>query len=165
MPAGGKDDRLGLEGVQFAGCQFNSNNACSFSVDDKKVKDLIFIEEIDFVLQALLVKRLKNHVTRAVGGMTGTLDRFAGHVIGVAAEVALQDAPFGGAVKRQAHVFKFQHRINGFVAHKLDGILIAEVIRTFDRVVGVPFGMVLFGVAESRADAALGGPSMRTRGI
>ncbi len=104
-------------------------------------------------------------MTGAVRGVAGASNGFAGYVIGVTAEVALQDATFGCAVKRQAHVFEFKHGINRFIAHELDGILIAEIIRAFYRIIRVPFGMIFFGVAERRADSALRRASMGTCGI
>ena len=94
-------------------------------------------------------------MTGAIGGVTGASDRFAGYIVGVTAEVTLQDAAFGRAVKRQAHVFEFKHRINRLIAHEFDGILIAEIIRAFYRVIRVPFRMIFLGIAECCADAAL----------
>ena len=52
-----------------------------------------------------------------------------------------------------------------FLAHELDRILVAQIIRAFDRVVRVPFGFVFFVVAQRGADAALRRARVRTRGI
>jgi hypothetical protein len=144
MPAGGKDDRLGMEDVHLAGGQLDRNHARGGPVDHQQVNRLEFVEEGHVVLHALLVERLQDHVTGAVGGMAGAPDRFAGHVIGMPAKRALGDLAIRRAVKGQAHVFQFVDGRHGLVAHELDRILVAQVIRAFDRVVGVPFGMVFF---------------------
>ena len=104
-------------------------------------------------------------MTRAVGGMAGAPDRFACLVVGVTAKRSLRDAPFGRAVKGQSHVLEFEHRVDGFIGHELDGILVAEIIRTFDRVIGVPFRLVFFIIAKRRTDAALRRARMGTRRI
>ena len=41
-------------------------------------------------------------------------------------------------------MLQFEHRVDGFVGHELDGILIAEIIGAFDGVVGVPLGAIFF---------------------
>ena len=51
------------------------------------------------------------------------------------------------------------------MAHELDGILVAEIIRTFDRIVGVPFGIVSFDVAKRGGHAALRRARVRACGI
>jgi hypothetical protein len=77
VSAGGDDDSLGVEGMQFAGSQLDSDNASSLPVYDQQVEHLEFVVELDLVLQALLVQGLQDHVTRAVGGVTGAADGFA----------------------------------------------------------------------------------------
>src|SRR5690606_14913544 len=51
------------------------------------------------------------------------------------------------------------------VAHELDRVLVTQVVATLDRVERVPLGMVLFEVAQRRADAALRGARVRACGI
>jgi hypothetical protein len=104
-------------------------------------------------------------VTGAVCGMRRTADGFARYVVGVAAERSLRDFAIGGAVKRQAHVFQFKDGFGRFLAHKLDGILIAHIVRAFDRVVGVPFHAVFFEIAQRCTDAALRRACVRARRI
>ena len=62
-------------------------------------------------------------------------------------------------------MFEFEHGVNRFVAHELNCVLVAEIIRTFDCVIHVPFGFVFFVIAQCRADATLRRARMRTRGI
>ena len=91
-----------------------------------------------------------------VSGVAGAPDGFASYVIGMPAKWTLGDFPVWRPVERQAHMLQFIDGRHGLIAHELDGILIAQVIRALYGVVGVPFGMVFFLAAERRADAALG---------
>ena len=165
MPAGGKDDRLGMEDMHLAGGQLDRNHARGRPVDHQQVNRLEFVEEGHVVFHALLVERLQDHVTGAVGRMAGPPDRFAGHVIGMPAKRALGDLAIRRPVEGQAHVFQFVDGRHGLIAHELDRILVAQVIRAFDGIVGVPFGMVFFLAAERCADATLGGAGVRTGGV
>ena len=54
---------------------------------------------------------------------------------------------------------------NGFLAHELDRILVAQVIAAFDGVIGVPLGMVFFIISQGCADAALRRAGVRTSRI
>ncbi len=72
---------------------------------------------------------------------------------------------FGRAVEGQSHVLQLEHRVDGFIGHELDGILVAQIVGTFDRVIGVPFGLVFFIIAQRRADAALRRARVRACGI
>jgi hypothetical protein len=114
------------------------------------------VEELDVVLDAVLVERLQDHVACAVGGVTRPADRRLAVVTGVPAEPALVDAALGGAVERHPHLLEVEHRVDGFLAHDLDGVLVSEVIAALDGVKGVPLPVVLFDVRQGRAHAALG---------
>ena len=48
------------------------------------------------------------------------------------------------------------HRLDGVAAEIFDGVLIAEPVRTLDRVVHVPAPIVGLDIAERGTDAALG---------
>jgi len=101
----------------------------------------------------------------AVGCMAGAPDRLAGDIVGMPAKRALGDLPIRRPVEGQAHMLQLVNGLHGFVAHELDRVLVAKVIRALDGIVGVPFGTVFFLAAEGRADAALGGAGVRTGGI
>jgi hypothetical protein len=141
MPACGEDNRFGMDGVQFACCQFHCHNASGLAIDHDEIKHLIFIKEIDLVLQALLVQGLQDHVSRAVGGVCRAADGFARFVVGMPAKRTLGNFAFGRAVEGQTHVFEFEHGVDGFIGHELDRVLVAEIIGTFDGIVHVPFGL------------------------
>src|SRR3990172_4850748 len=101
MTAGGEDDRLGMEDVKFASRQLDGDDASRRAVHGQQIEDLKLIKEIYFVLNALLVKSLQDHVPGAVGSIAGAAHRFSGDVIGVAAKRALCDAAIRRAGERQ----------------------------------------------------------------
>ncbi len=117
---------------------------------------MVLVEEVDLVLDALLIERLDDHVTGAVGGVTGSSDRTFAEVPGVAAEAALVDLAVGRAVERQPHVLEFEHGVDRLAGQHFGGVLIDQVVATLDGVEHVPFPVVFLGIAERRADAALG---------
>ena len=123
------------------------------------------VEEVDVVLDALLIERLHDHVPGAVGGVAGALDRTLAEVAGVAAEAALVHPAVGRAVEGQAHVLELEHRVDGFAREHLGRVLIDEIVAAFDGVEHVPFPVVFFDVAESRADATLSGAGVGARRI
>ena len=86
-------------------------------------------------------------------------------VTGVAAEAALVDLAVGRSIERKAPVLQLDHRVDRFPAHEDRGRLIDQVVATFDRVEGVPFGVVLLHVSERGAHASLGRPRVRTGGV
>ena len=91
----------------------------------------------------------------AVRGMAGAPDRFACFVVGVPAERTLRDLALGSPVERKPHVLQLEHRLDGFIGHELDGILVAEIIGPLDRIIGVPLGFVFLVISQRRTDAAL----------
>ena len=151
--------------MNFAGCQLNSHHTGGRAVLDQHIQHLELVKKIDVVLDALLVKCLQDHMPGAIGGITGPRHRFAGDIIGVPAKRPLGDAPICGAREGQAHMFQFINRLHCLLAHKLDGILVAEVIAAFDRIESMPFGMILFDISQGRPYPALGGAGMRTAWI
>src|SRR3954451_4142564 len=83
----------------------------------------------------------------------------------MAAETALVDLAVSSAVERQRHVLELDDRFDGFPGQDLRRVLVNQVVATFDGVVHVPFPVILFLVAERRADAALRGAGMGARRV
>ena len=158
-PAGGEHDGLGREDVNVAGGQLVGDDAgrhrAARGVGHADVERVELVEELDVVLDAVLVEGLQDHVAGAVGGVAGAAHRRLAVVAGVPAEPALVDAALGGAVERHPHLLEVQHRVDGFLAHDLDGVLVGEVVAALDGVEGVPLPVVLFDVRQCRAHAAL----------
>ncbi len=61
-------------------------------------------------------------------------------------------------------MFQFHYGGNGFAAHVLDGVLVAEPVGTLDGVVHVPAPVILAHVTQCRAHAALGGDGVAAGG-
>ena len=158
--AGGEHDGLGVEDVDVAGGQLVGDDAGGHrargGLGQRDVEGVELVEELDVVLDAVLVQRLQDHVAGAVGGVTGPAHRRLAVVAGVPAEAALVDAALGGAVERHPHLLEVEHRVDGFLAHDLDGVLVGEVVAALDGVEGVPLPVVLFDVGQRRAHPALG---------
>ena len=114
---------------------------------------------------ALLVEGLQDVVPRPVGGVARPAHGPLAVVAGVAAEPALVDQSLGGAVERQAQVLELDDRLDRVMAHHLGRVLVDQVVAALDRVEPVPLPVVLLGVAERGAHAALGRPGVRSRGI
>src|SRR5665213_3598444 len=73
---------------------------------EQEVDDLVFVEELDAGLDALLVERLQDHVPGPIRGEARPADRAFPEVPGVAAETTLVDLAVRGPVERQAHVLE-----------------------------------------------------------
>ena len=161
--AGGHQNRLGAEAVELAVGDAVGHHAGGsatlvwLAALEEQVNDLVLVEELDAVLDALLVERLQDHVAGPVGREAGAADGRLAEVAGVAAEPALVDLAVGRAVERQAHVLELDHRLDGLVGQHLGRVLVDEVVAALDGVEHVPLPAVLLEVAERRADAALGG--------
>ena len=154
-----------MEGVNFAGVNLIGDRTFAHAIFNDEVEYLEFIKEVDIVLDALLVERLQNHVAGAVGGVACTAHRGFTIVARVAAKGALGNLPFGCAVEGQAHVLQLDDHINRLAAHNFNGVLVAQIVRPLDGVVGVPFPMVFFMVAQCGADTTLGSACVRTSRI
>ena len=85
----GKDDSFRMEGMQFARGKFNGNHARGFAFHHNEIKDLIFIEERDLVLDALLIERLQDHMTCAIRRMCRAADWLARDIIRMPAKRTL----------------------------------------------------------------------------
>ncbi|MNW50387.1 hypothetical protein D3C74_278380 [compost metagenome] len=165
--ARGEDDRLGLEDVDLAGRQVVRDDAGRvdrLAVGDvlggevvvrDEVQDVELVEELDVLLDAVLVERLEDHVTRAVRGVARAAHRGLAVVAGVTAEATLVDLALGRAVERQTHALEVEDRVDGLLGHDLRGVLVDEVVAALDRVERVPLPVVLLDVREGGAHAAL----------
>ncbi len=163
--ARGEQDGLGGQDVQAAGGQFYGHHPLGGGAVQDQIDHLKFIEKDDFVFDALLVEGLQDHVSGAVGRVTGPPDRPLAEVAGVPAETALVDTTFGGAVEGQTAVFEIVNRLDGLFGQNLGGLLVDQVVAPLDGVEGVPLGLVLLHVAQGGADAALGRAGVAADGV
>ena len=61
-------------------------------------------------------------------------------------------------------MFQLVHGRDGFTAHVFNGVVVAQPVRAFDRVVHMPNPIVLGHVAKCGTHTALGGNGMAARG-
>ncbi len=156
--AGGDDDGLRADRGEAAVEQVPGDHALAAVVVDRELPDEELLVDLQLALQHLLVEDVDEHVTgdvRRVGRA-----RLAGR-----AEGALRDPAVLGAREDRSPVLELVDVVGRLVAEDLDRVLVAEVVRAFDGVEGVLFGIVLRRVAERRVDAALGGSRVAPDGM
>src|SRR5665647_3713973 len=95
--------------------------------------------------------------------MSGSIRRCASagyrglaEVAHVSTERPLIDFSIFGAREGHPRMFQFEDGRDGLPAHIFDGILVAEPVGPFDRVVHVPLPTVFAEIAETGCNAALG---------
>ena len=144
------------ETVQRAIQQVPRHDAEAFAfIAHDQVEGEIFDEEFGLMFQRLLIQRMQHRMARAVGSGAGALRRALAVMRGHAAEGTLVDFTFRRAAERHAVMFQFDDGGNGFLAHILDGILIAQPVRPLDGVVKMEAPVVFAHITERRGDAAL----------
>ena len=155
IAAGGHDHLMRAEAMQCAVGHVECDHAAALAIFHDEVEREVLDEEVGLVLQRLLIQRVQHGMAGAIRRGAGSLRDALAEVRGHAAERPLINPPVLGARKRHAVVFQFDDRGRRLLAHELDGILIAEPIRSLDRVVHVPAPIIGAHVAERRGDAAL----------
>ena len=160
-----QDYAVGAKTVQVAFLQVPGQHAPAhaFLVHDQ-VDGEIFDEKLGVVFQGLLVQGVQDGMAGAVRCRAGALRGAFAVVGGHAAEGALVDLAVAGARERHPVMLQFNHRGGGFLAHVLDGVLVAQPVRPLDGVVHVPAPVVLAHVAQGRAHAPLRGHGMAAGG-
>ena len=163
ITAGGEDHGVRAIAMQPARGQVERHDAAAGAVLHDEVEREIFDEEFGVVLDRLLIQRVQHRVAGAIRGRAGAMRRALAVVRGHAAERALVDAAVVGARERHAVVLELDDRGRRFLAHELDGVLVAEPVRTLDGVVEMEAPVVLAHVAERGRDAALRGHRVAAR--
>ena len=82
--------------------------------------------------------------------------RMFAEVAHVSTEWPLIDFSVFGAGEGHPRMFQFEDGGDGLPAHIFDGILVAEPVGPFDRVVHMPLPIVFAEIAETGCNAALG---------
>src|SRR5206468_3276192 len=75
------------------------------------------------------------------------------------------DLPVGRAAEGEPQVLQLDDHGDRLFAHRLDGVLVAQVVAALDGVEGVPLGVVFLEVGEGGADAALRRAGVRAGGV
>ena len=149
--------------MQPARGQVERDHAAAGAVLHDEIEREVLDEEFGVVLDRLLVQRVQHRVAGAIRGRAGAMRRALAVVRGHAAERALVDAAVVGARERHAVVLELDDRGRRFLAHELDGVLVAEPVRALDGVVEMEAPVVLAHVAERGGDAALRGHRVAAR--
>jgi hypothetical protein len=111
--------------------------AAAGAVLHQQIERQIFDEELGVVLQALLIQRMQDGVTRPVCRGAGALCHRLPVLDGLTAERALIDPAVGRAREGNAVMLQLEHCRHRLPAHVFDGILIAQPIGTFGSIVHV----------------------------
>ena len=112
-------------------------------------------EDGGVVFQVLLIKGVQQSVTGTVSRCCGTCRLFAAEVFRLAAKRTLIDGAIFQTGERQTHVVQLQNRFRAGFTHIFDGILVADVVGTFYRIVHVPFPVIFMGITQRNGDTAL----------
>ena len=156
---------FGFEHINFARFHFQGDHAEHVAVGvADQVERHPFHQELGMYREVLLVQGVQHGVAGAVGRGAGALHRLFTMVGRVAAKRTLVNGAVGIAVERHAEVFHLVDDLGRLAAHELDGVLVAEPVRSLDGVVEMPFPMVFTHIAETGAHAALRRHRMRTGG-
>ena len=155
IAARGQNDGVRAEAVQRAFRHVERHHATAFAVFHDEVDGEVFDEELRLVLQGLLVQRVQHGVASAVRRGASALGNALAVVRGHATEGALVDLALLGTAERHTVVLQFNDRGRSFLAHILDGVLVAQPVRPFDGVVEVEAPVVFAHVAKRRRDTAL----------
>ena len=143
------------EAMQRAVGHVESDDAAALAVFHDQVEREILDEETRLVLERLLIQGMQHGVAGAIRRGAGALRDALAEMRGHAAERPLVDAAVLGARERHAVVLELDDRGRRLLAHELDGVLVAQPIRTLHGVVHMPAPVVVAHVAERRRDAAL----------
>src|SRR5688572_13822659 len=122
--------------MDVAGRDLVRDDTCARPFEQQEIDDEEFAEELHALLVALLVEGLKDHVTGAIGGVTSPANRRLPVVAGMATEATLVDLAVVGPVERKSHALEIDDRVDGFLAHDVDGVLVGEEIAALDGVEG-----------------------------
>ena len=158
ISAGGQNDLFCSEPVDGAVVEVPSDNtAAGVIVVHDQIGGEILNKKLDLMLNRLLIERVQHCMAGAVGGGTCPLGNALAVIRRHAAEGALINLAVFGSAEGQTVVLELDDRGNRFAAHILDGVLIAEPIRTFNGVVHVPAPVVRPHIAERGGNTALRG--------
>ena len=81
-------------------------------------------------------------------------------LVGLTTKSALVDLALGSPGEGHAVVFQLDDGLRSLTGHVVDGVLVAQPVRSLDCVIHVPAPVVGLHVAQSCVDTALGGDCM-----
>ena len=158
--SGGKEYRLGSKNMDLTGGQLDHHHALAGVARKEQINHLVFVEEGDVIFDALLIEGLQDHMAGSISCIAGTAHWPFAEIAGVSAEAPLIDAAVGCAVEGQAAVLQIVNRLDRLLGQDVHRLLVCKVIAALDGIEGMPFGLILLDIAQSRADSPLGGAGM-----
>ncbi len=161
VSARAEDDGIGGEGAKGSREAAQRHGAHHSLGGAGEGEELPLVDELDTALDALFVEGMEHDVARAVRGVAGS--RESGATEGALGDAAVLEAGEGTAPGLE--LADPQRRL---VGHRLDGILVGEVVGALDRIEGVALGGVigpLGVVAEGGVDPSLGGAGVGADGV
>jgi hypothetical protein len=146
--SGGEDDRLGGDGLDTAGCQFERHHSADPAVVDQQRRcEPLVVAGDPVVFQRGLEQRVQQVEAGLVGGEPGP------HLLH-AAERADGDVPVRFAAPRATPVLEPEQLLGCLVHERLDRVLVAQPVAAGDGVVRVLVESVTGG--DDRRGPALG---------
>ena len=139
---------VGLNRMQATLLGIPSDDTSATTLVDNNLGREELLVDLDVVLDQLLVEHVDQDVARDVG----RIDRARRTS---STERTLSQLAIGSARKDRAHVLELVNVVRRLTAHDLNRVLVAEIIRTLDGVVGVALRRILGRIAERGIDATL----------
>ncbi len=139
------------------------NTDTSFSIHHQR-EEVVFRIKSCLVPKALVEEGIEDNPSGMVRSIAGPLHRLLSVIPGMATEVSLGDLSLGCATERNSHVLQLIDDPRRILDQDLDGILIPQIVASFDRIVEMPFPMILLLIAQWSSNSALGCSGMRSRG-
>ena len=132
-----------MEHHNFAGFHVHRRHAQHFTLGiTNQIQRLPFDEKLRVDFDVALIHRMQHRMSRAIGGGAGTTHRFFAKVRHMTAKRSLINPSVIQAIKGHAVMLKLDHAFVGVAYHVLNRVLVAQPIRTFDRVIHMPMPMV-----------------------
>jgi hypothetical protein len=156
--AGGEDDRLRADRLQTAVEKVPADHTLAAAVVLDEQPREVLVVHAQVALHHLLVEDVDEDVPGDVGRVRRA--RLAG-----CPEGTLRDAPVLGPREHSAPVLELVDVVRRLVAENLNRVLIAEVVRALDGVVGVLLWVVLGRVPERRVNPAFGRAGVAADGM
>ncbi len=155
--AGRQHGCTGFEVDHFAGfnAQCGTTYHCAIGIFHQ-IQRIPLGEDGGVIFQVLLVQGVQQGVTGTVSRRRGTCRLLAAEIFRLAAKRTLIDSAIFQTGERQTHMIQLQNRFRAGFTHIFDGILVADIIGTFHRVVHVPFPVIFMGITQRHGDATLG---------
>ncbi len=113
-------------------------------------------------IDILLVEGMEHGMAGSIRCSTGTGRLFTAEVLTLTAKGPLINPAIFQTGKRYSIMFQFDNRIKSRTAHIFNGILIAQVITAFYRIIHMPMPVIIRDISQSSINTALCRHRMRT---